>query len=249
MTDKITLNNEEDYLNLKAAINAGKKPANILRIMLQAMENYRQSKKYGWSRPWNKYDTVTFQSFVLNHSDAGLRKIALELIQCEFLTIPQAAQEFVDDLLSSGNQLMGYVFMFEYNDKGQLYEGAVLSYGRICGTNRRFRDRLDIIVESPVVKGISKGLARIRVYADPYRDHERSPLWQSVNEQPQSLASFRLFNQLAESSWQWAGDKSRLWDHWIVDYIDYFGPRSGLVKQSFFHVEEPENRLLDVSNH
>lgn len=248
MDEKIVLNTEEDYLSVKAIIDAGKKPGNVLRTMMQALENYRQGKKYGWSRPWNKYDTVNFQSFVLNDADSDLRKAALELIECEFPGIPEEPKAFITALLSDGQPAMGFVFIQEFNDKGQLYEGAVLSYGRISGANRRFRDRFDIILESPVIDGTSKGLARIRVYVDPYREDDKAPLWQAVVENPQGLVSFRLFNQLADYSWQWAGDKKRLWSHWIIDYIDYFGSRSGLVKHSFFHTDAPENRLLNVGN-
>jgi hypothetical protein len=31
----------------------------------------------------------------------------------------------------------------------------------------------------------------------------------------------------------------------VTEYIDYFGNRSGLVKQSFFYLEnQPQNRIL-----
>lgn len=247
MVEKIVLNTEEDYLRVKAGIDAGKKSGNVLRSMMQALENYRQSKKYGWSRPWNKYDTVTFQSFVLNDSDSDLRKAALELIECEFPAIPEESLAFIKGLLMDGKPAMGFVFIQEFNDNGQLFEGAVLSYGRISAANRRFRDRFDIILESQVVDDTSKGLSRIRVYVDPYREDDKAPLWQAVVENPQGLVSFRLFNQLADYSWQWAEDKKRLWSHWIIDYIDYFGSRSGLVKHSFFHTDAPESRLLNTS--
>jgi hypothetical protein len=168
MKAEITLANDNDYLKTKALLNAGKKPRTVLRHMMQALEDYRQTKKYGWSRAWNKYDVVNFQSFKLTQSDTELRQLAADLLANECLGLPIIAQGFVEGLLGGKQLPMGFVFVHEFNDNGQLYEGATLSFGRVNATNRRYRDRLDIILESPVVDGSSQGLARLRVYVDPY---------------------------------------------------------------------------------
>ncbi len=62
MTDKLILSTEQDYKKVQSELNARKKPSKTLRYMMQALESYRQAKKMGWSRPWNKYNLVNFQT-------------------------------------------------------------------------------------------------------------------------------------------------------------------------------------------
>ena len=69
---------------------------------------------------------------------------------------------------------MGFVFTHEFSEDGKQYEGATLSLGR--KNQKRYRDRIDIIFESPVIAGISQGLERIRVYIDPYREKDKNTL-------------------------------------------------------------------------
>ena len=41
------------------------RPPSILRFLMGGIELYRQARKIGWSRPWNKYGINTFLSFKL----------------------------------------------------------------------------------------------------------------------------------------------------------------------------------------
>jgi len=236
MDDKIILTTEQDYQTIQAELNAGKKPSKTLRFMVQALENYRQARKYGWSRPWNKYGVVNFQSFRLNDSDAELRQLAVQVIMAEWPQLPDAPRHFIDELLNSATKPLGFIFFQEYTDNGQRFEGVVVSYGRINKDSRRHRDRLDLILESPVSQGISTGLARLRIYADPFNGVGKEPLWQGHIDKPIHPDTQRLFAYLADLSWVWAEDKSRIWQHWITDYIDYFGPRQWVMQKSYFHI-------------
>ncbi|MFA5983084.1 MAG: hypothetical protein WC782_03625 [Methylococcaceae bacterium] len=244
MADKITLDTEEDYQKIQAELNAGKKPSKTLRYMMQALENYRQSRKMGWSRPWNKYNVTNFQSFKLNSTDLALQKLTFSVLEKEIQDMPEEAQRFVTELLNATQVPMGYVFVQEFSGQDGSYEGAIASYGRMNADNKRYRDRLDVILESAVVDGVSQGLSRIRVYVDPYRGNT-GPLWQCVIEQPKSTEAVSLFEELADVSWRWASDKNRVWQHWVTQYIDYFGDRQWPMKKSYFYVAgHPEYRLV-----
>lgn len=244
MTDKITLSNELEYRKVHAELNARKKPSKTLRFMMQALENYRQSKKMGWSRAWNKYNVVNFQSFKLNATDAELRHSTLKVIEAEIPNMPSEATAFISELLNTSQSPMGFVFFQEFTEQDRLYEGVVISYGRVNQENNRFRDRLDVILESEVIDGCSQGLSRLRLYVDPYLGI-KDPLWQHTIEQPAHAGTTALFAHLAGVSWSWADNKSRVWNHWITDYIDYFGTRQWLMQKSYFHVNDnPDCRIV-----
>lgn len=236
------LQNELEHRIAKNILNEGKQPSKILCFLTQRLENYRQSKKMGWSRTWNKKQIVNFQSFKLCNTDIELRKLALQVIAAEWPEMPTQANQFAQDLLSGDLAPMGFIFFHELNEEGKIYEGAILSYGRKSGENRRFRDRLDIILESPVIDGNSQGFSRLRIYVDPYLEH-KAPLWSDVKETTFQPITEQLFRDLSALSWDWAKDKSRIWEHWVTQYIDFFGPRKTKMKSSYFHTAIPECRI------
>ncbi len=234
MTEKFILSNEEDYQKIQAELSSRKKPSVTLRYMMQAFENYRQAKKMGWSRSWNKYNVVNFQSFKLNVTDRDLCQSAMKVIEEEAKTMPEEVRPFVTALLGGNEPPMGFLFFQEFNDKDRRFEGVVVSYGRVNSENKRYRDRLDLILESEVIDGCSQGLSRMRLYVDPYLG-TKDPLWQTVKEGAFHEDTMRLFGQLAGLSWAWENEGSRVWKHWVTDYIDYFGPRQWAMVKSYFH--------------
>lgn len=243
------LANEQDYQKIQAELNARKKPSKTLRMMVQALENYRQARKYGWSRAWNKYGVVNFQSFKLNASDNGLRQLTVAVIATHWPDMPEEAKLFIDGLLNGGMEPMGFLFFQDVTEDGKLFESAVVSYGRVNADSRRHRDRLDLILESPVNNGISQGLSRLRIYADPFAADRKGPLWQGIAEQTDTLPAQQLFAYLGETSWTWQQDQNRVWRHWITEYIDYFGPRQWDMQASYFYVDgKPEARLSGLAN-
>jgi len=187
--------------------------------------------------------------------------------------MPAEPRQFIDELLKGQIAPMGYIFFQEFTENETLsatapcstfsplyasggrkaslqsYEGAVLSYGRVNKENRRFRDRLDLILESPVNDGVSTGLSRLRIYVDPYNSLDKKPLWQGLIDNPAHPLTHQLFNQLAAISWAWSEDKNRIWQHWITDYIDYFGSRQWTMLKSYFHVAgNPHARISNVDD-
>ena len=248
MIPSTSLKTEQDYKNIQQTLSVGKKPFKTLKYLMQSFEEYRQSRKVGWSRPWNKNNVINFQSFKLNDKDNELLDLARQLIDSEFNNMPDKPRIFIEELLNDEKLPLGFIFTQEFDDNGMLYEGVVLSYGRINTENRKYRDRLDIILESPVIDGVSQGLSRLRIFVDPYLQ-KKETLWQSNKESSFSAATQQLFEHLSNISWDWAEDKTRLWEHWITKYIDYFGPREWIMKKSYFFVQNaPHIRIQTIDN-
>ena len=236
---RVQIKNEDDYNRIRKALSQQKLPGKILRLLMQTFEAYRSKRKIGWSRPWNKVNLVNFQSFRLRFpKHENLIKQALEVLADERDALSDDTIVFAKDLLHD-KSLMGFIFIHEFVDNDQLYEGATLSFGRVA--NKRFRDRLDFIVESKIVGNRSKGFTRLRIYADPHIENSivRQPLQAYIKENSGKNASLSLFNILSEVSWGWAKDETLHWNHWTSNYIDYFGTRTFLLSESFFHSNSP----------
>jgi hypothetical protein len=238
------IENEDDYQLASRVLARKKQPSRVLRLMMNSYEQYRQSRKYGWSRPWNKVGLMNFQSF---KPDLGLYPefidIARALLNHESLALTSDAQEFANDLLNDP-KLMCFIFVHENTQQNQKYEGATLSFGRVH--DKRYRDRVDIIVEAPVVDGISQGLERVRVFVDPYRAEDKQPLWQGEILSFENYHSFSLFALVSNVSWNWANDKKKIWNHWTSIYIDYFGDRQWSMDKSYFYVEGQQDCRIKV---
>jgi hypothetical protein len=241
-TQDLIIQDEQQYRQFKETLSRHKRPPLVLRLMMQALEAYRSARKLGWSRPWNKYDLMNFQSFRLKAArDARLLTLAAELLRTECANMPAEAREFCDELLGDRDHLMGFLFVHEFSEQGRHFEGATLSLGRV--NDRRYRDRLDIILESPVEAESGTGLGRLRVFVDPFRG-VAAPLWRTSVEPVGSGAATELFDLLSDASWDWADQPERLWDHWTSAYIDYFGPRRWPMRRSHFHVQgRPQARI------
>lgn len=230
----VSIQSDADYRGAQIALTRRSYPEKLLRILMQALENYRGSRKIGWSRSWNKVSVRNFQSFKLGRRDGDLQRRACALLNLECPEIPSDARAFLEELLYRDTPSMGFVFLTEVEDGGERYEGVVLSYGRINAENRRFRDRFDILLESKVVDGTSKGLSRIRVFVDPYRPGIMEPLWSVTIDEPKASLASELFDHIADLANEWSCDPSRVWAHWVTEYIDYFGPRRWDLKESCF---------------
>lgn len=236
------VSSEQDYQQALSTLSQAKQPAAILKLIMRGFEAYRAARKMGWSRPWNKYDLVNFQSLRIQPTqDQALIQLGLQLISDEFTDIPEEARDFLLEL-TSDTSLMGFIFCHEYRKDGRCWEGATLSLGR--KNNRRYRDRFDIIVESEIINGISTGLSRVRAYIDPYTGKPAPPLWQAETK-PQSDAAMQLFAGLSEASWTWPEQSERVWDHWTSRYIDYFGPRQFALEQSYFTLPDKRSGRID----
>ena len=241
-TETIEIKDETAYQAAMKTLDSQDRPAAILRFLMGAFETYRQSRKIGWSRPWNKYGINTFLSFKLSFpKDNDLIERARAVLADECDAMPGVAKKYVDELFADEN-LMGFIFLQEFSEDGRHFESATLSFGR--KTQKRFRDRVDLILEAPVDGTAVGAFSRLRVFVDPYAE-QKEPIWQKTFEDVSSKNAQSLFGHLAELSWQWAGDSNRIWDHWTSRYIDYFGPRQWAVDESHFAPVTPSSSQPD----
>ena len=229
------IDNESHYQETLNILNKQNKPSKMLCILMNMLESYRQSRKMGWSRPWNKYGLKTFQSFKLNaQSDSELCHSAQNLIS-QLEGVPTPAVDFIQQLLASPETLMGFLFFSEYTEDKQQYETATLSLGRKVSGNARVRDRFDIIFDALIKDNTAQALGRIRIFVDPYLEGNKEPLWSVTLTDDIPADFFKLFAQLSHLSWQWQSIEEKHWDHWTSRYIDYFGPRSVTMESSHFY--------------
>jgi hypothetical protein len=241
------IQDEQGYQQALSTLSQAAQPPAILRLLMRAFEAYRAARKMGWSRPWNKYDLINFQSFRLQpQHDGPLIDLAHRLLRQEAGPLPAEVEGYVADLLADEG-LMGFVFCHEYREDGRIWEGATLSLGR--KVQRRYRDRLDIILESEIRDGKSRGLGRLRVYVDPYTPGRTAPLWQTQKEQELGELSRALFAELSDASWTWMDQADRIWDHWTSRYIDYFGERQQPLRHSYFYLPRHADGRLGSETH
>jgi hypothetical protein len=232
--DVVDIKDEAGYRVAMTTLNKQNRPPIVLRLLMSAFETYRQSRRIGWSRPWNKYGINTFQSFKLRFpADANLIELARAVLDADCPELPADADSFIQSLFSD-DELMGFVFVHEFEEDGKRFEGATLSFGR--KTQRRYRDRLDLIVEAPVDGEAIGELSRLRVFVDPYRG-VKPPLWETGLDAAKSAPAATLYRTLSALSNSWAQDADKLWDHWTSRYIDYFGPRRWPLDNTPFYVE------------
>lgn len=241
---QFTISSEGHYEGIRSILNKESQKPGILRLLMRAMEAYRSARKYGWSRPWNKYGVMNFQSFRLRpKTDTIIIDAVKKTLELECPDMPHELRQVVHELIEDRQHLMGFLFVQESTDEdGIRYEGINISLGRVNA--KRYRDRLDIIIESKIVDNKSVGPSRIRVYVDPYEKNRKSPLWIFRADEIKSEDTITLFNDLAATTWLWVENKSRRWDHWTSKYIDYFGDRQWNPDSTYFlHETAPDTRI------
>ncbi len=224
---------EQMYQQALHALSHRKGNSKMLHRMMNRLEAYRQKKSIGWSRPWNKDNLITFQSFMLQQGMDGmfLQHAAQVLDDCN---LPKEARDFQHDLLND-SAWMGFLFFSELREDDDLYESATLSLGRRNKENPRQRDRLDIIIDVPLHPEKLQQSARLRVFVDPIQSHHTAPLWQCEKACEGDVCQ-SLLTLLSNMSWQWQQQPERHWNHWTSTYIDYFGARQYQPQRSVFYV-------------
>lgn len=219
------IRSEEEYQLAVRELGKRSRPPWMLRVLMNALEAYRQARKMGWSRPQNKDGVTTFASFELDaRIDRPLIERTLGALALEFPAVAVDHAQFVGDLLTDPG-LRGFVFVHDILDGGRLYEGATVSLGRVVRGSPRHRDRLDIIVEREVVGGASVSPGRMRAYVDPFvrLPDRHSPV--ALGPAALGAAGTSLFEELSAFYARYQRVPEKAWRHWTQDYIDYFGPR------------------------
>ncbi|HET9953201.1 MAG TPA: hypothetical protein VFQ61_01790 [Polyangiaceae bacterium] len=234
---------ESDYQKALEAMRQRQRPAGILRVMMNALEKYRQARKIGWSRPQNKYGLTVFRAYKLDACEyRELAESVFAAVSAEFSGLPAEHENFIQSL-KHDRELMFYVFVHDHEDRSDRYEGVTFSLGRRAANLPRHRDRLDVIIESPVQQGRSQGPSRIRMYVDPFRRPiAENPALQCGHDPLRSRHSRQLFDAGVELYASIPAADRRVWSHWTRDYIDYFGPRLAPVRNSYFPTEVDEAR-------
>ncbi len=230
------ISNEAAYQKTLSSLSKQDKPPRILCFLMSLLESYRQARKMGWSRAWNKYGVRTFQSFKLNtHDDMPFIQHAEKTLQT-MPNIPSDTLAFMQNILHEKERLMGFIFISEYTENTNIYESVTLSFGSKAKNNPRGRERFDMIFDCQIMDDHVLPLSRVRLYVDPYRNGEKEALYQCAITPPFSTELLTLFEQLCDYSWQWHDNPKKLWDHWTSQYIDYFSERQINMPASHFYL-------------
>ena len=148
---------------------------------------------------------------------------------------------------------MGFVFVHDgRDDEGALYEEITFSFGRIASGRTRHRDRFDLVLESEIKGGSSQGLSRVRAYVDPFKPPIRkNPARVFLHQPPRTHEVQDLFRAGALLYVSWLEDSDRAWQHWTQRYINYFGPRTDSVANTYFPtaVDQPSTTRHFVDPH
>ena len=212
-------------------IGLRRRPNAILRRLMNSLEDKRQSRGMGWSRPWNKHGLTIFRSHRVSLVDdpehfAPLSRFLEPLVR----DMPDSDAAFARELLADP-ACMAFVFYHNNDCVSGQFEGLTLSFGRKNAEDKTKRDRVDIILEDERVDGRVDGqVDRFRVYVCPwsrYQNHRKHTLIERrVLSADEADASRELYQNAVRFYHQWKGVEDRQWIHWSQQYIDYFGPRA-----------------------
>ncbi|MEE9384895.1 MAG: hypothetical protein V3V08_15940 [Nannocystaceae bacterium] len=218
------IRDERDYRAVQAALSRRSEPPWVMQFLINLFERYRQARKIGWSRPWNKHGTVIFESFRLDpRRDADLLAYAHKVLTFLRAPMPATALELVDELAAAGADLMAFVFLAHVQEGPRRFERVTFGLGRRSSIAPRCRDRVDIDLDSEIHGDRSDGVSRVRVFVDPYRAKPRGLVWCHETERVPAAAR-SLFERTRVLARDWS-DNDRRWTHWTSDYLNYFGPR------------------------
>jgi hypothetical protein len=179
-----TIDDEGEYRSVVRQLDQAKKPPVLLRLLMNALESYCQSKKMGWSRPQNKYGLAVIESFRLDRSqDQLLIDLVMKTFVTEFKELDEESSRYVR-ALHQDPSLMDFIFVHDSSDERRAYEGVTFSFGRVTSGQNRHRDRLDLIVEFEIKNGRSQGISRNRAYVDPFKLPIRKNLARMLSHEP-----------------------------------------------------------------
>lgn len=224
------------------ALSQKTRPPALLRLLMQALEAYRQARRMGWSRKHNKVGVTNFLSFNLGGEMRHFGHAARALIDDGFPDLKREHRHFVDAVCDD-RQLMGFLFFQEVQDckasettrEGDEFESVTLSFGRVVANNKRFRDRWDLILDAPIRQQRVGKLERMRLHVDPFAEGAPSGLVAGA-----SALGDELLDSVSAYFRKHRNDQRLLWDHWTQDYIEYFGPRTRALIDTRFPTELDE---------
>ncbi|GEM_PF-1070889 len=222
---------EDQYKLALSALSKRNRPARPLRLLMRALEAYRQKRRIGWSRPQNKEGITTFSSFKLDATDSALVTGAVDIALETVEDLPEAHRVFLQSLRSMSAP-MGFLFFQDKNktDQSPGYESVTISLGRVAEGAPRFRDRFDLILDCPIEGDTVSELGRAHVYVDPYGVN--APIKHTTSEVGKE--SKVLHQLLVDYYREHESNSKKHWGHWTQDYIDYFAPRTRGLRNAHF---------------
>jgi hypothetical protein len=221
---------------LQREIGLRRRPLPILRSMMSALEAKRQASKIGWSRPWNKVGLNVFLAHRLfPQRDQAILRDWRSGMEAVCSSMPPDYRDFADSLWTDPSR-MAFVFYHNRSGDGAEYEGLTLSLGRKVPGDPNKRDRIDIMLEDLRVGGaVDRRPDRARLIVNPFAAWAKGEIW-SCEPDPGSRARALdpLYASALEGYRAFASEPGREWTHWAFRYIDYFGPRAFIPKNSAF---------------
>lgn len=218
-------------------IGLQKRPHRFLRKMMTALEQKRQKKGLGWSRSWNKYGMNNFRTHICDaQTDQGYLSPVFKCLREHASGLEPQYAEYIESLLSD-ESLMAFTFYHNSEHDGDQYEGITFSLGRKVAEDRTKRDRIDVVFEDKRVDGAVDGIVdRVRIYTCPWSSYSSKEfhLDELVSAGSPNAQLQGLYKHLVSYYHLWKQEDDRLWNHWSIRYIDYFGPRSFIPVNSSF---------------
>ncbi|BBH52015.1 hypothetical protein [Fluviispira sanaruensis] len=230
------INSETNYKNTYEVLTSKNIPIYLLSSLMQKFEDYRAKRKMGWSRPWNKINVCTFESYRwYTKIDYDLLTLFRTVLLQNTHYFDDNSEFFIRDILHD-TRAQGFLFYHDRIEVDKAYEGVTLSFGRLSSLNNRYRDRIDIIFESQLINSTStRNLDLIKIYIDPYSGDTNLPqvikLDKSFKKTYGLLKNLYALLTYKYYSWQFS---EREWYHWSQKFVPYFGERKFVPYNSLF---------------
>ncbi len=221
---------------LMREIELSRRPPALLRTMMAVLERQRQSRRLGWSRPWNKTGMNIFRTHIHDSAaDAGYLGLWRAAIDPLVAGLPPSYLGFLEGLWTDPAR-MAFTFYHNRVEGGESYEGFTLSLGRKVPEDKSKRDRVDILVEDQRIHGrVDNRPDRLRIILNPYSEWARDLKPEAdLRGDAISAGAVAAYSAGAEFYRRHREDPARQWDHWSSRYIGYFGPRSFIPHGSAF---------------
>ena len=220
------IKNDAEYRIVHDILTKQSRPLAVLKIFVNLFDAYRQQKKMGWSRPWNKVGTTVFASYVMDPvQDANIvRAAAAALESCWHNAAPELTA-WVGGFFNEG-RLKGYLFCHDRNEnqegQQQNYEGLTISLGRPSSHGSTCIDRLDIVLEQEVKQDVVTGVRRLTFIVDPFAHATLKTPYCVHTLGEEDVHAALLFQDAERLLKQCAADPDRVWQHWSQSLIHYF---------------------------
>jgi hypothetical protein len=242
----IEIKTDSDYSSIYQTLTVRNLPTAILSTMMKVFEKHRISKKIGWLRPWNKDNLIIFKNFRWYPTeDKDLFDLVSKFLLQNISLFDENYEDFIRDLLND-RRTQGFLF---YHDNLFVleklnFEGITISLGRMYSKGSRYRDRIDIIMESNIFDSISSQKSdRIRVYIDPYLSTNKFPLPLYINHSEiKNIQQFYNLHGLIIEKYHLWRNSEREWFHWSQKYIRYFGERKNIPINTLFFTKNLLNQ-------